>query len=894
MIRRFSSRRQSIDQTFLNERLRGAQSYDRIAGYFSSSILEVAGEALESITGQVRMICNSDLSVDDVKTAQAANYAIRREWCAFEPEKLGSAAQPRLKKLHDLLKSGKLSVRVMPADKFGLVHGKAGVITMSGNRKTAFMGSINETYAAWRLNYELVWEDDSDEAVAWVQEEFDALWNHPAAQNLADFVIQDIERLSRRVVLPSIEKWREEPDAAAPIVESPVYRKEFGLWAHQKYFVKIAFDAHQSVHGARFVLADQVGLGKTLQLGMAVQLMALWGDKPVLILAPKTLLWQWQDELRTMLDMPSAVWTGKAWVDENGIEHPVAGAQGLRKCPRRTGIVSQGLVTRGSEAVEHLRDMRFECVVIDEAHRIRRRNLGPNKEGESPDPNNLMQFLSEISTRTRSMLLATATPVQLYPLEAWDLLHVLSGNTEHILGNAWSHWRKADEAISAVIGRLPMPEDDHEAWGWMRNPLPFSFEGREFEMTRRSLNVGDDVAVVSGDKWDKLRPADQARIRSIAGEYLATYNPFIRQIVRRSRDYLETTINPETNEPFLKPVRVELLGEADDEAIILPPYLRDAYQEAEEFCNLLGHRVMGSGFMKTLLLRRVGSTIFAGRTTATKILETWESIPEVEEAEDAPDYSEFRSLTSTEREHLQRFVAALDANQERDPKYQAVVDCLKARGWLNEGCIIFSQYFDSITWLSEQLTLDFPEERIGVYGGGQRSGIIHAGEFESIDRETIKRMVAKGELKLLLGTDAASEGLNLQKLGTLINLDLPWNPTRLEQRKGRIQRIGQVRDTVFVYNLRYKDSVEDRVHQLLSSRLENIYNLFGQIPDVLEDVWIDAALGEIERARQTIDALPHQHPFDIKYRKLENLPWETCAKVLAAADRKRWLSEGWS
>jgi superfamily II DNA/RNA helicase len=68
-------------------------------------------------------------------------------------------------------------------------------------------------------------------------------------------------------------------------------------------------------------------------------------------------------------------------------------------------------------------------------------------------------------------------------------------------------------------------------------------------------------------------------------------------------------------------------------------------------------------------------------------------------------------------------------------------------------------------------------------------------------------MVQRGELRLLLGTDAASEGLNLQRLGALINLDLPWNPTRLEQRKGRIQRIGQLRDTVRVYNMRYQDSV---------------------------------------------------------------------------------------
>lgn len=71
----------------------------------------------------------------------------------------------------------------------------------------------------------------------------------------------------------------------------------------------------------------------------------------------------------------------------------------------------------------------------------------------------------------------------------------------------------------------------------------------------------------------------------------------------------------------------------------------------------------------------------------------------------------------------------------------------------------------------------------------------------------------------------------LQRLGTLINIDLPWNPTRPEQRKGRIQRIGQARNEIWIANLRYRDSVEDRVHQVLADRLKAIHGLFGQIPD---------------------------------------------------------------
>lgn len=738
------------------DRLTRARSYDRIAGYFSSSMLEVAGEALETISGPIRLVCNSDLDLRDVETAKAANYALRREWCASEPEKYGPKARVRFSRLFDFLRFGKLRVKVLPREKFGLVHGKAGVITLEDGQKTSFVGSTNETYDAWRLHYELLWEDDSPEAVQWVQEEFDALWNSLFAVWLADFIVEDVGRLARRTVVPNVEGWRAEPDPAAPIIESPVYRQEYGLWAHQKYFVKLAFDAHQGPYGARFVLADMVGLGKTLQLAMAAQLMTLYGTKPVLILTPKTLVWQWQGEMKTLLDMPSAVWTGKQWVDENGIEYPTVGPEGIKKCPRRVGIVSQGLITAKSEAADHLKGLRYECVIVDEAHRARRNNLGLNRENESADPNNLLAFLYEISPRTRSLLLATATPVQLYPLEAWDLLSILA-----------------------------------------------------------------------------------------AGE---------------------------TNEPYLKPVKVELLGESDAESIRLPPYLQDAYSLAEEFCRMIGARARGAGFLKTLLLRRVGSTMYAGSVTAETLLGTWQDIPEREEEEEDEelmDEQELRTLTPSEREKLQAFGDALHANQERDPKYNAIVHCLLNRGWLDQGCIVFSQYFDSIWWLAQQLVREIPGEAIGIHAGGQRSGIMKAGEFTRIRREDLKRMVFQGELRLLLGTDAASEGLNLQRLGTLINLDLPWNPTRLEQRKGRIQRIGQLRDTVFVYNMRYKGSVEDRVHELLSDRLEDVYRLFGQIPDVLEEVWVQVALGEIERAKQTINAVPKQHPFEIKYNKID-------------------------
>ena len=897
MLTRHSSRRRPLDTGFLTPRLAGAKRYDRIAGYFSSSILEVAGEALESVEGKVRIVCNSGLSRADVEVAKAAQAAMRREWCDSRPEDLGDGARPRFRRLYDFLRSGKVEIRVLPDDVFGLIHGKAGVITRGDGGQTSFLGSANETGAAFRLNYELVWEDDSPEAVAWVQEEFDALWSSPFAVRLADFVVRDLDRLSRRELIGDVARWRDapDPDPASVVVEAPVYRKEVGLWEHQKHFVKLAFDAHRGPHGARFVLADQVGLGKTLQLAMAAQLMALSGDGPVLVLAPKPLLRQWQDELDTLLGLPSAIWDGGRWMDEHGIEHPGAGAESIRRCPRRVGIVSTGLIIGNTEAAARLTEMRYECVILDEAHRARRRNLSPGSRAfATAQPNNLLKFLREISPRTKSLLLATATPVQLHPVEAYDLLDALAQGSHAVLGAPGSRWRNARASLDLLLGNAAPPADFHERWDWLRNPFPPRSEGRDFEILRRSLSLPDEAAYAPGNAVDALRPPDRQRIEGGFTRFVEGHNPYIRTIVLRTREYLENSTDPETGEPFLTPVRVRLHGESDEDAIVLPPFLEDAYAQAETFCRLLARRA-NTGFFRTMLLRRMGSTMEAGRLTVARILDGWEDsgdeYGEDDDREEADD--RLRTLTGEERRVLSGLAQAMEVNRDQDPKYAAVVRLLMDDGWLEHGCIVFSQYYDSAWWLAGQLTRELPDEAIGIYAGAGRSGVMRRGAFEPRHRDALKDGVRRGDLRLLLGTDAASEGLNLQRLGTLINLDLPWNPSRLEQRKGRIQRIGQPRSEVDVYNMRYANSVEDRVRRLLSERLENISRLFGQLPDTLEDVWVRVALGEIEAAKQTINAVPEEHPFALRYREVRPVDWESCARVLADDARRRSLTRGW-
>ncbi|MBI3395961.1 MAG: DEAD/DEAH box helicase family protein, partial [Spirochaetia bacterium] len=379
MIKRFSSIRaenagKSLGSSFLNERLKHAVSYDRIAGFFSPSILQVAGEEIEAVE-RVRIVANSKVTFSSVSGPAGLSPAAFKGslWTEWRSEKVLERSVPSttLERLYRLLDSKRMHVRILPDDRFGLIHGKAGVITLRDGSKTSFMGSANESLTAWKLNYEIVWEDPSEEAVRWVQEEFDTLWNDASAFDLTRNIIEDILRSAKRRIF-RLDEWRANPEPAAPVIEGPVYNKDQGLWDHQKYFVQRAFEEHLKYGGARLILADQVGLGKTIQLALAAMLMALSGDGSVLVVVPKTLLKQWQGELLTLLRVPSAYWNGKCWVDETGIEHLDGGPNAITSCPRRIGIVSQGLIFRRTKIVENLVAGTYECVIVDEAHRARR------------------------------------------------------------------------------------------------------------------------------------------------------------------------------------------------------------------------------------------------------------------------------------------------------------------------------------------------------------------------------------------------------------------------------------------------------------------------------------------------------------------------------------------
>lgn len=909
-ISRFSARLGRIDEDFLTPRLTGASTYDRLSGYFTSSVLHLLQEPFSTV-GRIRMICNSDLNPSDVAVAKIAEEQQRRRWHASKPELqlLHAPLQmrERLRLLHAALLSGQVEIRVLPDEAFGFMHGKAGIIT--NGTKTAFMGSVNDTANAWSRNYELLWEDPSPEGVAWVQAEFDALWSHHLAVPLARAVIDDLKRLAGRHDL-TLQEWQrllqdglssgghDLKEVLAPLIEAPLYTNELGLWPHQKAFVHQTVLAHSGPFGrARLLLADQVGLGKTLQLAVSAQIIALQGHQPVLIAVPKTLLSQWQGEMWDLLRVPSARWDSsvKGWVDERGRV-----TRGFRNCPRRIALVSSSWLAFLGDSQHEVFEQNYGLVILDEAHRARKAGKGRQRR-----PNNLYRAVRRLASRSRSVLLATATPVQLDLVEAHDLLQILAEGAPEVLGGPFSWWNtQIAEGLELAVGRQVPPTGFMEQWGWYRSPVAQTRDahGRidaDLLDIRRSLGLRDGEFEAGSDGYTRLSTVEERHITREFPQWIRDQNPYIRRIIMRTRKALE-------EQGQLERIDVDLQGDRPDEAVPVASEVARAYEIAEEICEVLGRQFNLTGFAKTALLRRISSSLEAGYISVSRMLHG-EAVITDEETEE--DEEEFTVQTTDEmRRQLEELQWVLGRTRAQDPKIKLAIDLLTGsvtvtRGqtdWLRDGCILFSQYLDTARVVARRLSEHFPAVRVGLYTNEEQSGFYENGQFTSCERHALKEQVRDGALTLLVGTDAASEGLNLQRLSNLINIDLPWNPTRLEQRKGRIQRIGQKHSTVRIYNMRYQGSIEDRVHQRLSERFGDIAALFGLIPQVLEDHWVEIAKAEEQRVKVLLDHVGEAektallHPFERVHQQVPDLShWDECTAVLKQAEAAAHLEQGW-
>ena len=904
-LRRFSSRTEKLDTEFLAKSLKGASKYYRIAGYFRSSIFELVGEEIADIP-EVKIVCNSELDIRDFQAASTREVALKERWNAVDVEAEALLKKERYHILDRLLKSGNVEIRVVPKDRLFL-HGKAGVIHYPNAPRKSFIGSVNDSKSAFTDNYELVWQDDDPASADWVEAEFWALWNE--AIPLPEAIIMEIGRVANRQEI-TIDMLAPANVPAAAVAEAPIYRAGEQLQPWQRSFVTM-FLEHRAVYGkARLLLADEVGVGKTLSMATSALVSALLGDGPVLILVPSSLRIQWQIEMKDKLGIPSAVWCSqqKVWLGVDGQPlSPRGDGSFIGRCPHKVGIVSTGIIMHQREADSFVKEAasllrnRYGTVILDEAHKARvKGGFGDNRTAE---PNNLLAFMLQIAKRTKNLILGTATPIQTHVRELWDLLAILNSGAEFVLGDSLSIWRNYEQATAIVTGRVHV-SNEQQAWELLRNPLPPSSEHVTVHQIRDSLGIPSQTFLCS-HRFEDLDYMIQKMWLSdcLDPEFFRENNPVLRHTVLRKRRQLEdagllekvgVNTHPNKHNPSQYQHRFVELG------IPTNTPFRVAYDNAEEFCRLLQARTKVGGFMKTLILQRICSSFASGLKTAQRML-THSLSNEDDELAESIDHI-LKDMTPAEIACLKAIENQLSRPEAIDSKLNTVKWFLtefqtEGKIWLEHGCIIFSQYYDTAEWIAKRLALFFKDEVVGLYAGVGKSGLYRREQFSSVEREIIKHAVKTREIRLMVATDAACEGLNLQTLGTLINVDLPWNPSRLEQRLGRIKRFGQSRKFVDMLNLVYSDTQDEKVYNALSERLRDVYDIFGSIPDTIDDDWIENE----EELRKRMDEYMHerekaQDVFTVKYSETvdptANL-WEQCASVLSRRDVVDKLSEPW-
>ena len=246
----------------------------------------------------------------------------------------------------------------------------------------------------------------------------------------------------------------------------------------------------------------------------------------------------------------------------------------------------------------------------------------------------------------------------------------------------------------------------------------------------------------------------------------------------------------------------------------------------------------------TVYRRRVASSFAALRSTLKERLATVrghapgqfpvsEDEPDDETSDDVMDAglvaaAEREAAPVEERAEIERLLDQAGALPQ-DTKagvLRKVLEELEAAGY--EQVMVFTQYTATMDFLREYLR-GIGRHGILCFSGRGGEVLEHDGKWRTVSRDDVKRRFREGRAEILLCTDAAAEGLNFQFCGALVNYDMPWNPMRVEQRIGRIDRLGQQHAAIRIVNLHYRDTVEADVYAALRSRIGLFEHVVGRL-----------------------------------------------------------------
>ncbi|MDA8048928.1 MAG: helicase-related protein [Rhodospirillales bacterium] len=450
-----------------------------------------------------------------------------------------------------------------------------------------------------------------------------------------------------------------------------------------------------------------------------------------------------------------------------------------------------------------------------------------------------------LRTRTQALLLLTATPMQVHPVEIWDLLDLL-GLPPAWTSDAFTRFfedaaleNPSSEAMERMAGLFRAAES---AFGAITpdNILRFAPDLPRLRI-RRILEALRDSATIP-------RRQLSAEDRAIACRIMRTSTPVARLVSRNTRALLRA---------YYKSGQISTRiadRQVDDRFVPLTPAERALYDAMEDYISKTYQRAeekkkTAVGFLLTIYRRRLASSFYALRCTLEDRLEFLrnpgraplvkeEDLPDDDTAAEPPDAAELAHLTAETSftDEPAAIRSLLDRIRRLPPDsklgtLRETLAALRARNFPQ--AMVFTQFTDTMDFLREHLSRAEPTLGIMCFSG--RGGEVREtdGAWRRIGRDEVKRRFREGLADLLLCTDAAAEGLNFQFCGALVNYDMPWNPMRVEQRIGRIDRLGQQFETVEIANLHYAETVETDVYVALRKRIGLFEGVVGRLQPIL-------------------------------------------------------------
>lgn len=551
------------------------------------------------------------------------------------------------------------------------------------------------------------------------------------------------------------------------------------------------------------LIADEVGLGKTIEAGLVwTEIQARENARRLLVVCPAMLREKWRDELEHRFGVRAEI------VDARGLLEQLTRARADRARPMALVASLQGLRPpkkwddkdepsgRASGKLARFLDESawsdplLDMVVIDEAHYLK------NAETKS---HRLGQLLRAVS---HGMLLLSATPIQLKNEDLFNLLHLLDSESfpylrgfERAIVTNMPLVRLRDRVLNSHVTRGKFVEAVAEA---RRAPLL----AKNRQLAGLAENPPDDQSLQT------------PTLRAELAEELDVINPLSRLVVRTlKRDVQDNRVERH-------PVVLKItMSDAEQQFYELVTERVRAYCEASE---------MPEGFMMTIPQRQMASCMAAACRGWLAKGDTHDAAQLLYgayggEGESASNAAVVLGPLVEQLVAAARDADIIDALRGRDTKYESLRKHL-GKYWTKypkAKVVLFSFYKGTLRYLAQRLKDDgYPG--VLVHGGMDKHAAIR--EFADPDGPHI-----------LLSSEVMAEGVDLQFASLLVNYDLPWNPAKIEQRIGRIDRIGQKQPKILIWNLVHEDTIDERVHDKLLDRLGVFKGALGSMEAVLGD-----------------------------------------------------------